>query len=260
MESPENKYIEKKEVSVESPENKYIEKREVSVESPENKEIRKTYITFYGLFDLIWSLLNFLDTNYTAKTRLINGLNYINQRNPNKIIDVYNSNVRNEFIKLINNIKEHIDYIVYPTYGLDTQPFKDIFSSIIVSHTKGEITAYKIYENLKSYGLNFKKSLDGQLKDINGGVDLYNDKIEIQCKPFISCVLENNRYKVFTSGIKNYKVGMIMAFYKKETNEFLYFLIKEGDMGINKSQDFCTFSYDSKLKLKKQPQKPILTN
>jgi hypothetical protein len=225
----------------------------------ENKEIKKVYINFYGFFDMVWSLLNFLETNYTAITKLINGLNYINKTNPEKIINLYDSDLKKQFIKLFDNIKEHQDKIIYPTDGYNTHPFRDIFSAIIESHTKGEITSYIILKNLESFGYKVVKTLDGQLKDIIEGVDLYlNDKIEVQCKPFSSCTLtDDNRYKVVTSGIKNYRVGMIMAFYSKETNEFLYFKIKEDDMGVNKSKDFCTFSFNSRIYLKHQLEKVI---
>ena len=222
---------------------------------PSDKEIKDTYILFHGLIDMIWSLFNFLDTNYSAKAKLINGLNILNGNHPEKIIDLLNKDIRSEFIKLVEAIIEHKDRIIYPTYGINTQPCRDIMSSIIKSHTSGEITARRIYDDLEQKGYKVELTLDGQLEDIEGGIDLKADNITLQNKPFSSCFLTpDNRYKVITKGMKDYKVDF-MAFYNKETNEILYFKIKDGDMGISKKGDFCTFSYDCLTDLKK----PILT-
>lgn len=226
-----------------------------------NDNISNIYNLFYNGQDPERSLIDFLETNYSALDILID---WLNTKTNNKI-KLFSDPVNGlkEFSYLF---KKFIDVIVFPPdkdiiyplpnkntyYLLDNNidsPFKQIIKSIIFSKSKGKYSTKKVSEDLINKGYVVKLTKSGDLVDIKNGIDLIilspdvlkNKTMQIKNIknidefPFV--------FNIYCGDLQNYTVDFY-AFYHS-VNDKIYYFFNDKDNVFNKKNHYCFRKYET---------------
>jgi len=148
----------------------------------------KFYRDIYNMIDTMWSLLNKIDTHFSAISIIVD---YIMRKY--KLNLVFSTGVDNQTMKnnrlswnlLETHIIKESKNILTP-YGDDPDIFYEIMSYLAWTYFIGEVSEYESINNFKKIlgYKNIKKSKMGQFEDTKDGQDFRADDLSIQAKSF----------------------------------------------------------------------------
>ena len=205
---------------------------------------KKFYDDLYNMTDTDWSLLNKIDTHYSAASIIID---YVMEKY--KIDLIFSTGVDNETMK--NNRLSWLLFEKYLTmeskniltpYGEDIEIFNDVMGYLAWSYFNGEISEYESINNFKKIlgYKNFKKNKMGQFEDIYDGQDFQADDDSIQAKSFTTIIKNNDSISFPNVKSKPYpKVDMFSFWNEKDRSWFVF-----KNQNVNKNGNF-TFKVES---------------
>jgi hypothetical protein len=198
---------------------KYIRKTLKTIYEPNNKwvssnEYGGVYNTEHPLDIGGRSLLNYLDTNYTSISILLNWINneIIKDQKYNQI-DLYNGILYDEIKKFFQMIYKY-KFIIFNN---DSDILNDIFIILNKTSKYGDYIEKMTINKLKEFNdiSDIKQAKFGERLDMFGGIDItfkFNNKIwSIQCKSYGLIKKSNNKKYYIISGIshaKDYTVNL----------------------------------------------------
>jgi hypothetical protein len=192
-----------------------------------SKEIREFYVSVYSNTDPKWSLLNYVNTNYSSFAHVVDAINYwisTNQIKNEKLI-TFETNYFEELErlkKILNGVAKHI---FMPDSNLNV--FWRIMGTIATTTYIGNLSESITLASLSNLGniTDVVKSKPGQRVDTHGGVDisfkLNGINKKLQCKTFKKMFATSEKY-IF-SNISNpgeYKVDYFSFVNKKDIYVF----------------------------------------
>jgi hypothetical protein len=165
-----------------------------------NDKIREFYIKVHDHTDPKWSLLNYVNTHYTAFVIIIDFMNELIDKNKiqNEDYFTFKDDIYDELERLKPYISKYGKYIFLAEYNLGV--FWDIMGAIATTTYIGNRGENKTLETLAELGdiTDIIKSRPGERIDTHGGVDLRfklnGIRKTLQCKTFTNVKFENGQF------------------------------------------------------------------
>jgi len=206
----------------------------------------------YKMMDTEWSLLNKIDTHYSATAIIID---YIMEKYKiDLIFSTGNETMKNN--RLSWNLLEPLlikesKNILTPN-GDDPEIFDQIMSYLAWTYFVGEVAEYESINNFREilgYKI-FEKSKMGQFKDIKNGQDFKADKLSVQAKSFSKIIKDPNFINFPSVLSKGYQKVDMFSFWNDSDRS--WFVFKNDNVSEN---GHFTFKIDSLIYPKKEDYK-----
>jgi len=225
---------------------KYIVKLLENVYTPKGKWVLQ--INKGGVFDTGYefdnegrSLLNYLNTNYTAICILVNWINkeiVAGRIRGFTQLDFYLSSWPHELEKLMKILNKHKD-MIFDKYS-DVLP--DMLKAMDKTSKIGDAAEKETVKRLMDKGISdITQSKFGETKDMWKGVDIVfsygtHKNQTIQTKSFTRMDETDTHYIFYINGIKPYKVDYF-SFYNDKTKRFYMFTNSDTIEFLNKNNE-----------------------
>jgi len=219
------------------------------------KDVKDFYIKVNGMKDPIWSLLNYVNTHFTAFGLIVEELNDYIRRGSFKGEKTPLDFRRNPFAelermkKLLLAEQEPGVICANEIFFPDRNIFHKIMGSIAVTTYMGDYGECKMLENITKIGnvTDVIKSRPGQRIDTHGGVDirfkLNGIPKTIQCKTYSVCIMEDEDYTF--SNISN--PGDYRVDYFSFVNKTLLMVFDANKGGISYERVGAKYKFDRSL-------------
>lgn len=195
---------------------------------PRNKYAPNTMSGVYDFEQPGRSVINKLNTNYTAFCTIINDLNvYLNHIGVNPISMVGQDNETQ--LRELDRMIRYITDLRYRIFNPESKTFKSIMSSLDSNNRFGDETELKAVLNMKKVFNTqevYKVGELGGVDDMLGGVDAYvvmgDGNKTIQIKPFTHTEEKDGKITVFnTANVKPYKTDYL-AFHNNKIGTIVF--------------------------------------
>jgi len=168
--------------------------------APMNKEVRDFYASIYNNTDPKWSLLNYVNTNWSSFMHIVNTINYWIHTGQIKNEDplTFQNNYFEELDRLKSILARYGEFIFFPSEKLTC--FYKIMGAIATTTYYGNLGENITLKSLSRLGKisDVIQSEPGQLNDMYKGIDisfkLNGVKKTLQCKSFNNWMFTDERY------------------------------------------------------------------